>query len=118
MSDCKRIGVTGGRDYDNWHMVTHVLRQMPGNATLVHGDAKGADRQCADWWDMHNGAVEPHPADWATHGKAAGPIRNQEMVDSGLDLLLVFPGGNGTEDMRTRAAKAGIAILDVMRGEV
>lgn len=116
-NDVRRFGVTGGRDYDNWHMVGHVLRQMPPCAVLVHGGAPGADSQCGEWWDMHDRPVEVHPADWDQHGKTAGPLRNQEMVDSGLDLLLVFPGGRGTEDMRTRALKARVPVLDVMRGD-
>lgn len=114
----RRLGVTGGRDYDNWHMVVHALRQMPETATLVHGSARGADSLCAEWWTMHDRPIEAHPADWKTHGKAAGFIRNQEMVDSGLDLLLVFPGGRGTDDMRTRALRANVPVLDVMRGPV
>lgn len=111
-----RIGVTGGRDFDGWHLVVHTLRQMPESAVLVHGAAPGADSLCAEWWDMQGRVVEAHPADWETHGKAAGPLRNQEMVDSGLDLLLVFPGGRGTADMRSRAEAAGVHILDVLRG--
>lgn len=113
-----RIGVTGGRDYDSWHTVMHALRQMPADAVLVHGAATGADSLCAEWWEMQDRSTEAHPADWDAHGKAAGPLRNQEMVDSGLDLLLVFPGGRGTADMRQRAVSAGIRILDVVPAEV
>jgi hypothetical protein len=117
-SEVKRIGVTGGRDFDSWHLVVHVLRQMPEGAVLVHGAAPGADSQCAEWWDMQGRVCEAHPAAWGTHGKAAGPLRNQEMVDSGLDLLLAFPGGRGTADMTRRAQAAGVPVLDVMRGPV
>jgi hypothetical protein len=113
-----RIGVTGGRDFDSWGLVVHALRQMPEGAVLVHGAARGADSLCAEWWEMQERDDEPHPADWKAHGKAAGPIRNQEMVDSGLDLLLVFPGGRGTADMRSRAVAAGVPVLDVMGAAV
>lgn len=114
-----RIGVTGGRDFANWHLVTHVLRQMPADATLVHGGARGADSLCAEWWgDVQGRCVEPHAADWAKHGKGAGVVRNQEMVDSGLDLLVAFPGGKGTADMVARCQKAGVRVLDALEGEI
>ena len=35
-------------------------------------------------------ALECYPADWDRHGKAAGPIRNQRMIDTGVDLVVAF----------------------------
>lgn len=61
--------------------------------------------------------AEVHRADWDTHGRAAGPIRNQAMVDSGADLCLAFPssrrvrGRTGTGDCMRRAKEAGIPVL-------
>lgn len=110
-----RILVTGGRDYSDFHMVVHALRQMPEDATLVHGEARGADSLCAEWWsDIHQRQIEGHPAQWALHGKAAGAIRNQEMLDSGVDLCLAFPGGKGTADMVRRCRKAGVKVIEVV----
>lgn len=112
-----RIGVTGGRDFADFNLVVHALRQMPPDAVLVHGAARGADRLCAEWWgDIQERRVEAHPADWQRHGKAAGVLRNQEMLDSGLDLLVAFPGGRGTADMVRRAKAAGVPVLDALRG--
>ena len=51
-------------------------------------------------------------ADWATHGKKAGPLRNQRMIDEGHpDLVIAFPGGKGTDDMTRRALAAGVATI-------
>jgi hypothetical protein len=45
-------------------------------------------------------------ADWKTHGKSAGPMRNRQMLNDGQPTAVVaFPGGRGTADM-IRAAKA------------
>jgi hypothetical protein len=108
-----RFGVTGGRFYDDANQIELQLMCMPGDAVLVHGAASGADTLCAHTWADWGGTTEPHPADWTTHGKAAGPLRNQEMVDSGLDLLIAFPGGRGTADMTRRAEKAGVPVRRV-----
>lgn len=127
-----RIGVTGGRDFDSWHLVVHALSQMPEDAILVHGAASGADSLCAEWWDMQDRRAEPHPADWkapcrptcknghrrtrpdgSDYCPAEGHYRNQRMLDSGLDLLIAFPGGKGTADMVRRCQGAGVQIIDL-----
>lgn len=128
MSGLLRIGVTGGRDFADWNMVARVVHALP-NGILVHGAASGADDLCAKWWTRMMGREdEPHPAEWdqcdescyhrarttvnsSNYCPAAGPRRNQQMVESGLDILVVFPGGRGTADMTRRAEKAGIPIL-------
>lgn len=65
-------------------------------------------------WASWDGDVECVPADWATLGNRAGPIRNQAMVDLGDYLAcLAFPLGEsrGTRDCMARAEAAGIPVL-------
>ena len=55
------------------------------------------------------------PADWIRHGRAAGPIRNEQMLREGCpDLVVAFhddPGlGRGTADMVRRALAAGVPV--------
>lgn len=53
-------------------------------------------------------------ADWKTHGRAAGPIRNQRMIDEWKPTLVIaFAGGRGTADMIRRAKAAGIEVREV-----
>lgn len=52
-------------------------------------------------------------ADWKKHGKAAGSIRNQQMLTEGEpDYVLAFPlrGSIGTWDMVQRARERGIEV--------
>jgi DNA-binding MurR/RpiR family transcriptional regulator len=60
-----------------------------------------------------------YPADWEAYGKAAGPIRNQRMLDEGKpDLVIAFsdlPTTSGTYDMIKRAKAAGIPVYLVSR---
>jgi hypothetical protein len=88
------------------------------DVVLVHGDQRGADRLAAEVARREFGwNVEPHPARWELHGAAAGPIRNQEMVDTKPNLCVAFPTkpegtrGSGTWDCVGRARRAGVSVL-------
>lgn len=109
-----RLGVTGGRGYDDPLHVAAALNTIHsqfGIKTLVEGGATGLDTLARVWAKGRDIAVETHAADWNKHGKAAGPIRNGEMVEV-IDALAVFPGGRGTDDMRRRAHKKGLPIYE------
>lgn len=98
--------------------------------TLIHGDAKGADRlsEIALKGYFHGGfEVLRFPADWDKHGKAAGPIRNKQMLDEGKpDLVIAFLSkvakqeilyglsdsqhSRGTKNMIEQAEKADVPV--------
>ena len=66
--------------------------------------ARGADRFAQEWANANGVAWIVYDANWTKHGRAAGPIRNQQMLDEGRPTLVVaFPGGRGTADMVRRA---------------
>ena len=117
MSDPMRVVVCGGRDYANRSAVGGVLGMLHDGVTIVHGAAPGADSLAAEEAALRGLDVEAHPADWAAHGKAAGPIRNQRMLDAGADLVIAFPGGRGTADMVRRSSEAGIVVLTALIGD-
>jgi hypothetical protein len=81
---------------------------------LNHGTAPGADAHAANWALKNRVPIKAWKADWRQHGNAAGPIRNQQMIDEGKpDLVIAFPGGRGTADMVQRAKAAGIEVFEV-----
>lgn len=82
---------------------------------LVHGTARGADQLAASVGKSMGFVLEAHPAEWNVHGKAAGPIRNKEMVELGADLVLAFPRGQsrGTRGCMKLAAEAGIEVINI-----
>ena len=54
---------------------------------------------------------EVYPADWRTHGRAAGPLRNARMIAEGKpDLVIAFKGNRGTQDCCRKAEAAGIPV--------
>lgn len=109
-----RVIVCGGRDYDDETTVIEVLSALdPTAVTIVHGAARGADKLAASVARGFGHYVQPYPADWKRHGKAAGPIRNQQMLDAGADLVIAFPGGRGTAHMVEIARAAGVPVMEV-----
>ena len=113
------VAVTGGRDFQHSHVVYNAMVELCRDATLlVHGGARGVDTFAAEAAASLGIPTLEFQADWDTHGRAAGPLRNQRMVDFGPDLLIAFPGGRGTADMVRRCAKAGIRTVQLTDADV
>lgn len=108
-----KVLVCGGRDYPGRYEVARVLSRLDPDI-VAHGGARGADSH-ADAYCKDNAV--PHvcyPANWALYGKAAGPIRNQQMLeDFQPDLVVAFPGGRGTAHMVKIAREAGVEVMEV-----
>lgn len=109
-----RVLVCGGRDFDDAELVERTLCALrPAPSVIIHGGARGADHLGALWGE-HFASAETYLPDWQRHGRAAGPLRNQRMIDEGKpDLVVAFPGGRGTADMVRRAKVAGIEVREV-----
>jgi len=110
-----RVLVCGGRNYRDIRSVFAALDGLqPGPTFIIHGGAPGADACAAEWADKRGVESKAYHAAWQTHGRAAGPIRNQKMLDHGKpELVVAFPGGNGTADMVRRAKAAGVTVWEV-----
>lgn len=109
-----RVLVCGGRDYrDARHLYRVLDRLSPKPSIIIHGDYSGADELAKKWARLRGVGDAPFPANWAKHGRAAGPLRNQQMIDEGVpDLVVAFPGGTGTADMVRRAKVCGIKVVE------
>ena len=119
-----RVLVCGGRDFNDLGAVWSQLdtlhnlpRHLGGTGPItriIQGGAGGADRLASQWASSNAVRQLEYPADWGKHGKAAGPIRNQQMIDEGKpDLVVAFPGGRGTADMMARARAANIVVVEI-----
>lgn len=107
-----RILVCGSRGFQDRDIITaRLASHIDDNPILIHGGARGADQIADDWATRSHLPIEVYKAQWSKYGKAAGPIRNQEMIDHGKpDLCIAFWDGKskGTLDMIRRAQAAGI----------
>ena len=115
--------VCGGRDYSNANAVFSALDEIEKTKGqirfLIHGSASGADELAAKWMKEKikadpNRSMVACPADWASHGRAAGPIRNQWMLDQWKPQVVVaFPSGRGTADMVSRARLSNVPVIEI-----
>jgi len=122
----------GGRDL-LWlpaQFATVLLARTSGQLVhgLLHGGARGADRTIGRAAHQLGWPVEVLPADWRRHGRAAGPIRNRELLEQAIGraealsfaaapvsvLVVAFPGGAGTASLvreaRRLAARAPVPL--------
>jgi hypothetical protein len=102
---------TGDRDWTDSYIVSlllrglhHIDREQGTGIMVVHGAATGLDT-CVDREGDYLGMdVRGYPADWAAHGKSAGPRRNRQMMQA-TDPRVVFAfhdditQSKGTKDM-------------------
>lgn len=111
-----RVLVCGGRDFNDADTVFAALDgHVRHGDTIIQGGAPGADRFAREWSHQRKCRYENFPADWKAHGRAAGPIRNQQMIDEGKPTkVIAFPGGRGTADMVRRARAAGIPVFEFL----
>jgi YspA, cpYpsA-related SLOG family len=112
-----RVLVCGGRDYFDYENVCKVLDQYytaVGISVIIHGGATGADKSAGDYAEDLHIPCYKFPANWNKYGKAAGPIRNKQMLEEGKpDVVIAFPGGKGTANMIKQAQEAGIRVITI-----
>lgn len=79
---------------------------------VIHGAAKGADWLAGEVAKAAGYPVFTFPADWNTHGKAAGPLRNQAMANAAHSCI-ALPGGSGTADMVKRMMAKKALVVEI-----
>lgn len=115
-----RVLVCGGRDFKGIADISFLsdkldnVHRNEGISLVIAGGQKGADFYAICWAKYTRVEFKEFPADWDTHGDAAGPIRNKQMLDEGKpDLVIAFPGGRGTADMVRQAKRAKVEVREL-----
>ena len=118
--DDYRVIIAGGREFQDYALLKEKCeyylqnKLQSDNVIIVSGHASGADSLGERFAAEHGLQIELHPADWAKHGRAAGPIRNREMAES-ADALIAFWDGQsrGTKNMIDTANAKGLKVAIV-----
>lgn len=93
MSERLKVLVCGSRSITDRSAVAYAMHNAPlSYAEILHGGARGVDLS-ADWIAKNsNIPVRIFLPDWQEHGKAAGIIRNREMVEEADAVIAVWDG--------------------------
>ena len=111
------IAAGGGRDlaWPQQRVAAELLARSGGRLVhlLLHGGARGADAAIGRAAQQLGWSALVMPAQWQLHGRAAGPIRNRELLEQAIAqavshsspscltsvLVVAFPGGAGTASL-------------------
>ena len=108
-----KVIIAGGRDHIPT-MAEDAACAMIFNhndiTEIVEGGASGVDSWARDLARKLGIKCITFSADWAKHGRAAGPLRNRAMANY-ADAVILLAGGKGTDSMRREAMQAGIKTL-------
>lgn len=114
--------VSGSRTFQDRELLYETLDKVTARTNkkqlvLVHGGCpRGADYLASKWAWERRVIQKIYHAEWERHGKAAGPLRNREMVEktiaSGVTGAVVFWDGlsSGTGNFLEEARRVGIKV--------
>lgn len=108
-----RVLVCGDRRWRDKNTILTVLARLSDVDTVIEGEARGADTLAREVAEEYGISVLAFPANWNKYGRAAGPIRNKQMLDEGKpDLVIAFHNNitesKGTKNMLSQARERGI----------
>ena len=111
-----RVLCCGDRNWSSYEIIRRELEKLDDYTTVISGCANGADSISAYIARQLNYKVLDFPANWNKYGRAAGPIRNKQMLDEGKpDLVIAFhtdiKNSKGTKNMIEQAEKKGIKVI-------
>jgi len=114
------LAVAGSRGFSDYPLLkeeveSFILNFAPGRRVrILSGHARGADRLGEKLAVEKGYELLIFPADWDTHGRAAGPIRNSEMIKKADGLIAFWNGrSRGTSDSIKKAEERGIPVRAV-----
>jgi hypothetical protein len=109
-----KILICGDRNWTDIGSILLRMRTLPKDTIIINGAARGADQISTRVAKYLGLKYIEYPADWVTHGKAAGPVRNRQMLKEKPDEVWAFhhdiEHSKGTKDMVTIAEKARIPV--------
>lgn len=110
-----RVLCCGDRNWTDREVIRQELLKLPPDTVIIEGEARGADRISREVAVEMGLQIMPFPADWTRYGRAAGPIRNHQMlVEAQPQLVLAFhnniENSKGTKNMVSIARAAHVIV--------
>ena len=109
-----KVIIAGSRDFTNYALLASKVDFYLSNKSdieIVSGTARGADSLGERYARERNYSIKRFPADWNTHGKKAGYLRNLDMAKY-ADACIVFWNGTskGAQHMINIAVKHDVPL--------
>ena len=118
-----RIIIAGSRKFNDYpkmvkeldNLGIHLINSI-NPIEIVSGHAPGADTLGEKFAKEYDYPLKIFPAEWDKYGKAAGPIRNEQMAkyaaEADRGILIAFPIGEsrGTKNMIKLAERYGLEV--------
>ena len=117
--EASRVIIAGGRDFENYEYMCEILNDLFYNSTnfkkrdikIISGMAKGADTLAIRYADEHKLTKILFPANWKLYPRAAGFLRNEDMLSIATHLIAFWDEkSSGTKHMIDIAQKKGIPV--------
>lgn len=110
-----KVLVCGDREgFDRRRMIER-LAKLPKGTVIINGCCRGVDQMADRIARLLGFGVERYPAEWKRFGRAAGPVRNKQMLAEGQpDLVLAFhhhyERSRGTKNMVKQSREWGVEV--------
>lgn len=110
----RRRVVTAAKERDHLFASLYAIHAERRITSAMVGSKNGADKWIKAWCDSNGVPCAVEMAEWVTHGRAAGPIRNGVMLKKQQPhAVIATSGGTGTFDMVSRAERAGVEVIRI-----
>ena len=90
-----KLAIVGSRTFNDYSLLLEAIENTISNETIdliISGGAEGADKLAEKYAKENNIPLQIFKPDWKKYGKAAGPIRN-ELIIQNADLVIAFWDG-------------------------
>jgi hypothetical protein len=108
------VQITGDRNWTDRAIMQDEFMKLCPSDRIIQGEARGADLMAKELAIQYHIQHTDVPAQWDVHGRAAGPIRNIEMLKHNPDVVWAFHNNlaqsRGTLHMVKEAMKRGLLI--------
>ena len=96
-------------------LIGNMCNDKDISCIVAGGCPTGPDRWAKDYSETFCVDYIEYPADWNTHGRAAGPIRNKQMAEYADELLLIWDWkSRGSANMKKEMEKLGKKVVEII----
>ena len=111
-----KLAVVGSRTFNNYAFLEETLDHLGKIDLIISGGAEGADTLAEQYAINRKIPTKIHWPDWEKYGKAAGPIRNADIIRDCDEVVAFWDGhSRGTQSSVKLAGEMGKPVCIVWK---